>query len=236
MGYPYLHKLFSNCVPKPSECNTQPCCEEEKECKYTGVPLACSDVDLTLPINDIIQYLDNQICLLQDQVNILTGELEECNNSPTTTTTTTVVVEETTTTTTTIGVIEETTTTTTTTEFIEETTTTSTTTILEETTTTTSTTLESSTTTTTTIQETTTTTTTVLPEETTTTTTSLWNTSCIEYEASGGISGGEVNYVDCNGREQMVFVNDGVLFPFCAFEGSVFVMSGTVVVAIIGPC
>lgn len=211
MIYPYTHKVFSKCeIDASNECFiTTDCCPEVVECKYTGVPLACSEVDLTLPINDIIQFMDNEICVLKQQ-------LLDCQNSLTTTTTTTVAPPTTTTTTTLVGP-----------------TTTTTTSSTSSTTTTTTTSVESTTTTSTTTDGPTTTTSTTTATPTTTTTTTLG--ACIQFEADGGISGGTINYIDCTGELQVESILGGEIFGFCGIEGSV-TAGGTVNIAIIGPC
>ena len=97
MPYPYLHKIFSSCTPvncEPKQCD---CCDETP-LTYTGVNLACSGIETNMELNEVVQLLDNQICLLKEQIQTLTNDLETCCN--TTTTTTTSIISTTTTTTT----------------------------------------------------------------------------------------------------------------------------------------
>jgi hypothetical protein len=47
-----------------------------------------------MELNEVIQLLDNQICILKEQIETLTNTIEECCNPPTTSTTTTEFIQQ----------------------------------------------------------------------------------------------------------------------------------------------
>lgn len=73
------------------------------------------------------------------------------------------------------------------------------------------------------------------PSPTTTTTTTVLP-ACIEYSAEAGLVISEIEYLDCDGIQQTQMFDPNQVVIFCALEGSISQINGSVVISILGPC
>lgn len=188
-------------------CNAQPIPTDYVT--YSGPNLPCTNIRTCDTVTVALQKVDEQICSLQEQIDILQQTIENCC---TTSTTTTVPAATTTTTSTSTTLLPTTTTTTT---PISNTTTTTTSTIIPLTTTTTSTTIIDSTTTTTSTSSTTTSTTSTTTSSTTSTSSTTTSTSstttstttaapCLCYSIQNTDSVDiSVSYYECGGSTEV---------------------------------